>query len=346
MSFTRRYLTSILVLTAAVQATIILYNNATGYIVLHGLMDVLFRLGFGTAFSAPVAVVIVLLDETIVHRLDRNLLWEHHFVPRLAVETFLAAATGALLGAALTALVDQISPYKDGLLKNIVNNALITAVLNLIILAVVEAAISHGRGRAAREAAETLERDNARIRFDSLKAQLNPHFLFNSLNVLSSLVRTDAERAERFIDAFALVYRYTLEVIEQPVVELAREVEFARSYLYLLEIRFENSITVDSRIAAAHFDMIVPPLSIQTILENVFKHNRVSEESPMHIRMESSDDWLTIANTLQPKDAAGTSTGLGLRNLRKRYAFLGAPEPRFEAVNGEFVAGLPLLKAE
>ncbi len=346
MSFTRRYIFHIIAFAAAVQTAIILYNNATGYIALGGIAAFLFRLAFGTVMSAPAALAIIMADEALVHRLDRSLEWETRFAARLSVEVVSAAAIGAVFGAAITVLVQQLAPYRDGLWKNIIGNAVITVVVNLIVIAVVEAVLSHTRTREAREKAEALERENSRIRFEVLKTQLDPHFMFNSLNVLSSLLRKDAERAERFIDAFASVYRYTLEVIELPVVELSRELEFARSYLYLLDIRFEHSVTVDVRIAGEHLDRLVPPLSLQTVLENAFKHNCVSEDAPLSIRIESADGWLTVTNNFQPKHGKRDSTGVGLSNLRKRYAFLEADEPRFDIVNNQFIASLPLIIAQ
>ena len=140
-----------------------------------------------------------------------------------------------------------------------------------------------------RRRAEVLERENADIRFAILKTQLNPHFLFNSLNVLSSLIGKDAGRAQHFVDEFSAVYRYILEVIDLPVVELRRELEFARSYLYLQSIRFADGIEVDVDIRSDQLDLYVPPLALQTVIENAFKHNRASADAPLHLRIAGKD---------------------------------------------------------
>lgn len=343
MKFVRRHLLSIIVLATVIQAVIILYNHSTGFFTITTISGFFFRLMFGTLFSAPTAMVIVMIDEFAVRFLDKNMPWEYRGLLRGGVESILAAVIGALLGALLTVIVHAIAPYHDGMGKNIVNNMLITAVLNLIIVAAIEAVLAYSRSREVKEKAEKLEREISRIRFETLKTQLNPHFMFNSLNVLSSLLRKDSRRAEQFIAEFANVYRYTLDVIDQPVVELARELEYARSYLYLMQIRFSDSVTVDININSGHLSLLVPPLSIQTVLENAFKHNKVSEESPLRLTIGSQGTSVSVTNNLQPKQKSDDSVGVGLNNLRKRYDLLGETEPTFTMNNNEFIAILPLL---
>jgi hypothetical protein len=346
MPLTRRSLTALIALAAVLQAVIILYNNATGYIRLGGPGDFLLRAAIGTAFSTPVALALLIVDSAIARLLDRGVPWEHRFLLRVALEGLLAVAAGMVLGMFLTLVVGSVFPYKDGLSRNLVNNGLIAAVVNLLITAGLEAAIAFHHSQEARVRAEALERQNAEIRFVTLKTQLNPHFLFNSLNVLTSLIDRDPAGAQRFVDEFASVYRYTLEVIELPVVEVSRELEFARSYLYLLGIRFGNAVQTELCVNGEELDRLLPPLALQIVIENAVKHNRASEESPLRIRIASTGEALTVANTLQRKQHSSPSTGIGLENLSKRYAYLAAPEPRFMATADEFVAVLPLLSPQ
>ncbi len=346
MKFIRRHYLSILALAAVIQTVIIVYNNSTGYIKVDSVVEFITRLLFGTLFSAPAALLIILIDDMAVRFFDDRLPWDNRFIIRIGLESITAASIGAVLGAMLTAAVHVIAPYRDGLTKNVVTNILITAVINLIIAASIEAVTAYNRSREAKAKADLLEREISRIKFETLKTQLNPHFMFNSLNVLSSLLRKDPQRAEQFIGEFANVYRYTLDVIEQPVVELSRELEFARSYLYLLQIRFSNSVVIDININSEHLLKFVPPLSIQTVIENAFKHNKVSEESPLHITIASVESSISVSNNLQPKQRKEESSGVGLSNLRKRYALLEEREPTFTMNADNFIVILPLITSQ
>jgi two-component system, LytTR family, sensor kinase len=333
-------------LAGFVETIIILYNNATGYVVLHSPLEFLVRLSIGTVAATPAAALLFILDSAIIRALDASLPWEGSFSRRIAAETAIAAIAGAASGAVLTLLVHAASPYSDGLLKNIVNNALIAGVLNLLVMTGLEAFIASRRTAEERRRAEVLEREVADIRFAVLKSQLNPHFLFNSLNVLSSLIRLDQAGAQRFVDEFAAVYRYILEVIDLPVVPLRRELAFARSYLFLQSIRFADAVRVDIDVATDQLDLEIPPLALQTVLENAFKHNRASRDEPLQVSISGHGGLITVTNTLQPRNSGERSTGVGLENLRRRFAHLDAPPPRFTLSHHLFIAELPLLGRE
>ncbi len=346
MKLNRNTIVFIIALTAVVETLVILYNNATGYVPLGGLPEFFTRLIFGTLAGTPVAIALFALDGIALRTFDRHVRWESSFALRLVLEVPAAAVIGIILGALLTVAVHFIAPFHDGLVKNVINNALIVGVLNIIVTAGLEAMMAYRRTQDERQRAEHLERENADIRFEVLKSQLNPHFLFNSLNVLSSLIQKDQARAQHFVDEFAAVYRYILDVIDLPVVELHRELDFARSYLYLQTIRFEQSMQIEIEVDTQLLGRHIPPLALQTVLENAFKHNRVSVEAPLRVRIGSDDGRLVVRNNLQRKAHGVESRGVGLENLRRRYAHLGGREPRFTMLNDEFVAELPLLTVE
>jgi two-component system, LytTR family, sensor kinase len=199
--------------------------------------------------------------------------------------------------------------------------------------------------RQARQIAENLQKQLSQIKFEVLKSQINPHFMFNSLNVLSGLINVDVGKAQLFIDEFSHIYRYVLETIEQPVVTLNKELEFMRSYLFLQQIRYGNSLTYSVNIPSELLPMLVPPLSLQVLLENAMKHNIVNEEKPLKIEIYSEGDFLFIKNPVQPK-ISGTSTGLGLKNLIKRYALISKLEPKFKVEDNYYIARIPLIKVE
>jgi hypothetical protein len=346
MKLNRTSLLFIVAIVASVEAIIILYNNATGYVLLGGPLEFLFRLTFATVAATPVAIALFLINSALIRTLDTLLPWERRFVSRIPGEALLAAVIGSVPGAVLTLAVHAIAPYSDGLVKNVVNNGLIAGVLNILIMAGLEAFIAARRGAEERHRAEMLERENADIRFNLLKTQLNPHFLFNSLNVLSSLISRDPARAQHFVDEFAAVYRYILEVIDLPLVGLRRELDFVRSYLYLQSLRFTDAVHIEIEVASDQLDLLVPPLAVQTVVENAFKHNRATAEAPLLIAIGAKDGMLVVRNTLHPRAARNLSTGIGLENLRKRFHHLGTRPPRFTLAHDQFVAELPLITHE
>lgn len=190
-----------------------------------------------------------------------------------------------------------------------------------------------------------VQKENLQSQFEVLKSQINPHFMFNSLNVLSGLINVDVAKAQLFIDEFSQIYRYVLETIEQPVVTLNKELEFMRSYLFLQQIRYGKSLTYSVHIAGEQLQLLVPPLSLQVLLENAIKHNIVNESKPLKIEIYSKGNYLFVKNPVQPK-ISGTSTGLGLKNLVKRYALISKFEPKFQVENNNYVAKIPLIKIE
>lgn len=190
-----------------------------------------------------------------------------------------------------------------------------------------------------------VQKENLQSQFEVLKSQINPHFMFNSLNVLSGLINTDVAKAQLFIDEFSQIYRYVLETIDQQVVSLNQEFDFMRSYLFLQQIRYGESLTYSVDIVAEQLQLLVPPLSLQVLLENAMKHNIVNEEKPLKIEIYNEGDFLFIKNPIQPK-ISGTSTGLGLKNLIKRYALICKLEPIFKVENNYYIAKIPLIKVE
>jgi sensor histidine kinase YesM len=192
--------------------------------------------------------------------------------------------------------------------------------------------------------AEQLKSENISSQYQSLKDQLNPHFLFNSLNVLSNLVYESADKSAEFIQQLSKIYRYVLEVQQEELVGLDREIGFAENYLNLQKIRFEGSLEyfIDVHQFKGHY---LPPLSLQLLLENAIKHNIASLEKPLKIMIEQREDFLIVRNILQPKlTKEDLKTGIGLPNIQKRYALLSNQSPTIIKTEKEFIVELPLLK--
>lgn len=190
--------------------------------------------------------------------------------------------------------------------------------------------------------AERLERESIKARYESLRSQVNPHFLFNSFNALTNLVHEDPDKAVRFIKQLSEVYRYVLDTREREVVSLEEEVTFLRSYLYLQEIRFGDKLRVDVQLEDLHH--AIPPLALQMLIENAIKHNIVSAEHPLKIFIFVEDGYVVVRNSLQRRlDGVEHSPGIGLENIRRRYEFLSDKRVGIAEIDGFFVVKLPLL---
>jgi hypothetical protein len=183
----------------------------------------------------------------------------------------------------------------------------------------------------------------ASAQFESLKNQIDPHFLFNSLNVLSSLIEENPESAQKFTTSLSKVYRYVLEQKDKELVSVAEELKFAKTYMNLLKMRFENSITIEIPEVFDNEEAKVVPLSLQLLLENCIKHNIVSEAKPLHIKMSIENNQLVVTNNLQKKEVLSDRKGVGLQNIVNRYAILTKRTVLVEENEQEFKIFLPIL---
>lgn len=343
MKINKITIVTLILISLFVQIIIISYNFFTGYINISDFRNFLIRLSIGTSFSFIFSLLLIYLDLKFITILDKKLPLPDKLLARIPVELIFIILVGVFVGTLITTIAGYIMPYPEGLFKVIVNISLITAVLNLIIVAVIEAIVWFRRNQHSKILVERLEKENSIIRFETLKNQLNPHFLFNSLNFLSSLINKDPERAQKIIDKFSSVYRYTLDVIDRPVIELKEEIEFAKSYLYLQKIKFENTTEIEINIDASKLNFYVPPLAIQVLLDNAFKHNKASAESPLKIIIFNEGDVLVVTNNLQLKISNKLSKGVGLNNLNKRYQLLGNANPNYIVTETDFTAKIPLI---
>ncbi len=183
----------------------------------------------------------------------------------------------------------------------------------------------------------------ASAKFDALKNQLDPHFLFNSLNVLTSLIEENPQAATRFTTSLSKVYRYVLEQKNKELVSLAEELEFAELYMSLLAVRFEDSIVFTKPESLKNPEAQVVPLSLQLLLENAVKHNQVTSSKKLHIQIIEEEGSLVITNNLQPKQVLRESTGVGLQNIRDRYALLTDRPVTIREGQGQFSIAIPIL---
>ena len=183
----------------------------------------------------------------------------------------------------------------------------------------------------------------ANAKFESLKNQIDPHFLFNSLNVLSSLIEENPENAQRFTTSLSKIYRYVLEQKDKELVSVEEELAFAKTYMNLLKMRFENSLFYEMPTTAISAEAKVVPLSLQLLLENTVKHNVVSEQRPLHIRIFVQGDYLAVQNDYQKKEVLQERQGVGLQNIINRYGIITNRKVLIAQNEQTFTVKIPIL---
>lgn len=189
---------------------------------------------------------------------------------------------------------------------------------------------------------EALEAENMRTRYESLKNQVDPHFFFNTLSTLDSLVGSDPGRAREYIQQFSSVFRYTLQ--NKEVITLHEELDFTRNYCSLMQLRYGDNLAIHIETEACFDHYLVVPLGIQTLVENAIKHNIVSQKHPLAIRIDCSDaGWLSVSNNYQPKSEPEPGAGVGLSNLAERYRLKWQQEIVIRQTDRQFCVSLPLI---
>jgi LytS/YehU family sensor histidine kinase len=190
---------------------------------------------------------------------------------------------------------------------------------------------------------EELKRSTITAEFESLKSQVNPHFLFNSLNTLSSLIEEEPKVAQEFVQQLASVYRYLLSQTEKEKVSLGEEIDFMHSYVFLNQIRFGENLKVEVKVDPQFLSKEIITLTLQILLENAIKHNVISKENPLHITIEASQDKLCVRNNLQVKKTLSASNGIGLSNIQNRYHYFTQQEVHIQKTADFFEVCVPLL---
>jgi LytS/YehU family sensor histidine kinase len=173
---------------------------------------------------------------------------------------------------------------------------------------------------------------------------VNPHFLFNSLNSLSSLIATDPGKAEEFVEEMSRVYRYLLKSNEEQLISLQKEIEFIESYNLLLKTRFGDGFLPEITVADDKSDCLLPPMTLQLLIENAVKHNIVDPDQPLVLKLYTERDKLIVSNNLQKKNKSVVSNKIGLSNIVSKYRLLNMPEVEIQETETQFKVILPLIK--
>ncbi len=194
--------------------------------------------------------------------------------------------------------------------------------------------------------AEQLTKENALAQYEALKNQVSPHFLFNSLSILSSLLYTNPELSEKFIDQLSKAYRYILEQKDKDSIALKTELDFILSYAFLLKIRFNSKFDLQISITDEEAEQYqIAPLTLQLLVENAVKHNRMSSKNPLQVTILIENSYLVVLNPIRVRNENEKipSTGIGLSNIKNRYSLLTDQPVQVSSIHGTFIVKIPLL---
>lgn len=336
----------LLVLAVSIQIVLISYNHFTGFYTIGTVQELIDRFLRGTLLSFIASFLLAYPNLFLIRFLNHRYPWSTSAVPRVLAEVSFTVLIGLFIGFLITTISHFMNAYQEDLIRVYVFNMIVVTVCAIVLMTLFEAWIFFDRQSESEKRNRELSRELSNIRFEMLKNQMNPHFMFNSLNVLSSLIEEDTEKSQQFIEEFSSIYRYVLETIEKHVVTLERELEFARSYMFLQQIRHGDELTWSIDIPSEWLQSYLPPLSLQLVLENAIKHNQIEKGQPFQIYLSVEGPQLIVVNPLKPKISFKKSTGVGQANLKKRYAMISNSEPEFRLETDRYVVTLPLIREE
>ena len=231
------------------------------------------------------------------------------------------------------------------------NTFMITAVIigvmvSLIILPIEIGTQFFGHWKNSLIEVEKYKTESLQAQLQNLKNQINPHFLFNNMSVLSSLVYKDQDKAVDFINQLSKVYRYLLDNKDRELITLEDELNFIRSYTYLLQIRFDTNIKFEIEVDKSSLQKLLPPMAIQILVENAIKHNEISEAQPLTIKIKTALDVLEVSNNLQLRTNSEPSSKTGLKNIKDRFSYF--TDKPIEIVQDHFLFSvkIPLLHSK
>lgn len=293
------------------------------------------------------SVVLTLINGLFFRYMNYHLMWSQEREKLRILLMILGSIVLTMIGIFFVRLfimtVFENEPIADFLKNEKPSFYVIAMVITLIVSLVYHTVHFYRKVQENKVKEQKLIAGNASAQFESLKNQIDPHFLFNSLNVLSSLIEEHPENAQKFTTSLSKIYRYVLEQKDKELVTVEEELSFAKTYMQLLSMRFENSLTYSLPEQIPNEEAKVVPLSLQLLLENTIKHNIVSDAQPLHIAISIENGFLVVSNNLQKKEVLQKREGVGLKNIVSRYAILTDKNVSIETSNTYFKVKLPLL---
>jgi two-component system, LytTR family, sensor kinase len=226
-----------------------------------------------------------------------------------------------------------------GLLNSLINFSALVAMFEIL--------YRKAQWRQAERDRERLEKQKMKAELMQLKGIVNPHFLFNNLNSLSSLISENPERAQQFLDELTIVFRYLLRNNQTDLTLLSEELDFIKTYYQLLRTRYGQAISMDLQIDKSYEQLQIPPLTLQLLVENAVKHNRLQKDNPLHIELFSTPGGkLVVRNTISKKEGRVESSGIGLQTINARYKMLNQQGVVIEQTDKSFSVTISLIATE
>ena len=215
---------------------------------------------------------------------------------------------------------------------------------SLTVVAIYESIYFINELRKSVEEKEMLKRESLKAQINALKTQVNPHFLFNNLNTLSAIIPDHPQQAVDFVQQLSKVYRHILEVKDEQSILVKEELDVLKAYAFLLKTRFGNNINIDIDVPEDKLQNKIVPLSLQILMENAIKHNIVSADKPLYVKVFVESGNLVVSNNLQVKNQVNESTGIGLDNISNRYKLLGDKQVKVLENESSFTVSIPLIQ--
>ncbi len=293
-------------------------------------------------FSVSISILLYVSFRLMFLVLNRYLPWETHRVRRILVEI------PAILIIAI-ALTIPFTLFFFGLAgaevtrEQLISNTALSILISLLINTFTEGVAIFRLYRDTLIDKERLKQETLRSHFETLKNQVGPHFLFNSLNTLIALIDESPHTAKNFVQKLSNYYRYVIQVNQEALVPLSIELDLVKDYVFLLNQRYDQRIVLQVDIPLEAENSLIPPLALQMLVENAEKHNAISAEKRLNIRIALQDDRIVVENTRMPKKNAPPGTGTGLENIRKRYALAAHLPIHIESDSGFFRVTLPVI---
>lgn len=294
------------------------------------------------------ALVLVVVGNWYLSRhFDRKMPWSRRpvrrFVLQLLASVALALCCFNVAYFLLKTVFTRDVPAPDQLLSVNVAAALLTVPVFSLYYAVYFIRAWHNSHLEA----ERYQKESLRAQLESLKNHIDPHFLFNNLNILSSLIRKDPQRSGQYLNRFSEVYRYMLQVNASEPIPLGRELGFAEQYAGLLQVRFGEALRIAIDLPESWHRKAIPPLCLQLLMENCIVHNTLSRDKPLIIEIGAVEgDYLMVRNNLQVKAALPGRSGSGLENIRRRYSFFSDRPVQTENDGRYFSVKIPMLNVD
>lgn len=323
---------------------LIVMGNLTMLVVIKGekLTGQMFL--YGSINSVLVGGSFALGLTLMVQILDRKLPWLHFPLKRLIVQFFVTIGFSLVLIVVAVLLTGFFWQQKITSSYFLESGYFMTKVAFVFVFAgslITNAIMFFKNWKEAAVQQEKLKREQLTLQYETLKSQVSPHFLFNTLNSLTSLISTNPEKAIDFVKKLSDVYRYVLDQKDHELVDLVSELKFVESYVFLQKIRFETNLDVQINVVPQNFKVI--PLSVQMLVENAIKHNEISDKNPLLIRIFTDDElYLTVENQLQKKSGSEGS-GSGIQNIKDRYEFFTDKRVIITFNSERFRVKIPLL---